>query len=448
MRRIINKIILKFNFDADKEQKFLRECQWLPTEKLKNIQLKRLEHLLNYSYNYVPYYKKLFEDFGLIKKTGINIEKFYKLPLLDKVKIRENYDSLKSINIKNLNASTNRTGGATGEPLEFYQDRRSAMITGGVVLRWFYEWHGIGSGDKELKLWGSTRDLFYKSKINMNMVREWISGIKVLNAFKMTPETMRNYVKIINKFKPKLIRGYTSNLYELANYILENNLTVFSPKVIISSAETLHDFIREKIEKAFGCKVYNHYGSREMHNMAMECPFGGLHISILTHYYEILDDNGEPCPPGVEGNLVITNLFNKAMPFIRYKIGDRAAFSEKKCKCGRGLPLLEKLNGRIVESFRTKDGKIIPGTYFIHLIGVCLNSNPIEKFQVVQEDYDKILFKICLKKGKIFDNKLKEEIIDKTKLLVGNNCEINFEFLDDIPLTENGKYIFTICKVM
>jgi phenylacetate-CoA ligase len=425
----------------------MRKSQWLSHDQIQTIQQMRLERLLIYAYDHVPYYKGLFDQVGLIKDGRVHMQHFNRLPLLDKPTIRANFKVLTSDEVAVLKTSENRTGGSTGEPLVFLQDREGVRISGGAVLRMFYEWHDIAAGDREIKLWGSEADIFYSARFTLKTLRDWLSGIITLNAFRMTPKRMREYVDIINTFQPKLLRGYSSNLFELAQFAEENNLNLRPPKAVISSAGTLYAPLQEKMEAVYGCRVYNHYGSREMHNIAMECPQGHMHISAFTHLIEVLDEQNQPCPHGVEGDLVVTSLVNFAMPFIRYRIGDRGALTEEICSCGRGLPLLEKLSGRIVNSFRTDARRIVPGEYFIHMLGVHMQNHSIAKFQVIQRHYNEVLFKLVMRPGFQLPPPIESEIEEKTRLVMGDSCHMTFEFVEDIPPAANGKYFYTVCQI-
>jgi phenylacetate-CoA ligase len=214
----------------------------------------------------------------------------------------------------------------------------------------------------------------------------------------------------------------------------------------MTSAGTLFPFMRETISKAFHCQVFNRYGSREVGNIATECDAHlGLHVNMETHFVEIIDEKGEPCHPGKEGEIVVTLLTNYAMPLIRYRIGDMGIWADRECTCGRGLPLLETVTGRTMDYFVTKEGKIVPSEFFIHLLGVVLNSGWVKKTQIIQEDYDyvKVNFVTYMKPS---DEVLKD-IEAKIRFVMGESCKVEFEFVDDIPPSSSGKYRYTINKV-
>jgi len=257
---------------------------------------------------------------------------------------------------------------------------------------------------------------------------------------------MKNYIKIINLQKPDLIRGYTGSLYELCRFAEREKYKIYTPKILVSAAETLRDEMRAMIEGVFGTKIYNFYGSRETASLAGECKYGLIHMFMFNNYMEILDKNNEPVKEGQEGRVIITNLHNYSMPFIRYEIGDMAILGSKNCKCGSPLPTLKRVTGRITDCFVKEDGTIIPAEFFISFIGVFWNKGLIKKFQVIQEDYKQIRILVVLA-GDI--NKPEKKFIeDKIKIAMGKDCEIIWDFVNDIPKTKSGKYIYTKSLVL
>src|SRR5207253_1358560 len=168
---------------------------------------------------------------------------------------------------------------------------------------------------------------------------------------------------------PEVIVAYTNPLYVFARALAQRRVTPFSPRAIVVGAEKLHGFQRELIEAVFQAPVFETYGSREFMLIAAECDrHAGLHVTADNLVVEVLDDDGRPTPGGEEGNVVVTDLFNYGMPFIRHVIGDRAVAGWGTCPCGRGLPLLKKVTGRRLDILRTPDGRQIPGEFFPHLL--------------------------------------------------------------------------------
>lgn len=255
----------------------------------------------------------------------------------------------------------------------------------------------------------------------------------------MTPDEMDQYVKTINTFQPDLIRGYSGSLYELAKHAKNNNLNIYSPRVLVGSAESLNTQMRNLIEEVFKTKIHDFYGSREINNLAAECKEGMMHI-LPANIIEILDENRNPVSQGQTGKVIVTNLYNYSMPLLRYQIGDMATLGSLECKCGNPLPTLEKIDGRLFESFVLEDGTIISGELFVQLIGVYCNKGFIDQFQVIQRDYDDLQLLVVsesLSKSEI------EDINDKIRIFMGQNCKIQWEFVSEIPPVSTGKYLYT-----
>lgn len=199
--------------------------------------------------------------------------------------------------------------------------------------------------------------------------------------------------------------------------------------------------MREKIESVFCTKVYYFYGSRESGPLAGECKAGLLHVFTFNNVIEIIDAKNQSMKKGENGNVVVTNLHNCIMPFIRYEIGDIGILGPKKCRCGNPLPTLEKVVGRTAEQFVKEDGSIIDAsTFFAHLIGVWLNKGLIKKFPVVQEDYKKI--RILVVPGGNLDEIEQKNIENEIEVVMGKDCNIIWDFVDDIPKTKSGKYLY------
>ncbi len=446
MRSYAYRLLLRADPIGSAEYSFLRRHEWDGAEEIELLRRRRLDSLLRHARCHVPFYQESFEESGI--PPGRELEFFSRIPLLRRRHIRNRLDSLRSDDARRRRSFSNHTGGSTGEPLQFVSDRSDTKRSGGALLRWLYSWYGIQPGEREVKLWGSERDLFYGTLPRSERFLHWFRGHLLLNAFRMTPEAMTEHIRAINWFRPRVIRGYCHNLYELARHAEQAGLSIAAPRVVISSAGTLHAPLRKVMERLYGTVVCNHYGSREVHTVAWECPEAStLHVSALTHTVEILDEEGRPCPPGVEGNLVITSHTNYSMPFIRYLIGDRATFAPAPCSCGRSFPCLSQISGRASECFRTRGGAVVPGEYFIHLLGVVFNDGIFRKLQVVQEDYDHVVVLAVLAGGREMPSSLWNQIADKIRLVMGTDCRVELKEVSDIPASPSGKYPYTVSRM-
>jgi len=427
---------------------YLKKNQWNSLQENIKIQKHLLFENLVFSFNNIAYYKNLNIDFGSFKEDTI-FEDIKSIPFLTKKELREEYDNLYIINPKLKRVYPNKSGGSTGEPTKFMQDNYYADWSASTKIL-YNEWAGRRIGELLIKLWGSERDISGQSESFAHRSANWVRNLKLLNSFRMTQENIKKYIEEINLYKPKMILAYVQSIYELAKFARENNLKLHSPNSIMASAGILYPEYKELIEKEFNCPIFNRYGTREVGDIACDCDrHEGLHLNVFTHYIEIIDKKGKNCESGKMGEVVVTTLRNYTMPLIRFKIGDMSVLSNKQCSCSRGLPMIENLIGRVMDVFRTKEGRVVPGEYFIHFIGVVLNKGIIKKFQVIQEKENLIIVKLVLDKKESFVENKKDfdEITEKIKLVMGENTKVEYKLVDDILPTKSGKYRYTISNV-
>jgi phenylacetate-CoA ligase len=384
-----------------------------------------LEAILNHVVQNTKYYKNF---------NSKNINSF---SILTKEIIRNNFEDLKSKDLSSRKWWINTSGGSTGEPVKFIQDKEYLLANRFTTYNQKKKL-GYRFGDNFIKLWGDEREILkYRQSFKTKFLNK-LKNITFLNSFNMTQENMFKFVEEINTKQPKLIVAYAQSMYELAKFIKENSLKIKNVGAIITSAGTLYPFMRNVIERNLNTKVYNRYGSREVGNIACEEPnIDGLVISDGV-YIEIVDDSGELCKDGIEGEIIVTSLINYAMPLIRYKIGDRGILNTTKYN----FPILEKVSGRNVNMFKTKDGKLIDGEYFTHLI---YHIEWIKKFQIIQKTHDLIEIKI-VKNLKSLKKDL-DDIENGVKKAMGESCEVKFDFMDEISPLKSGKYLYTICEL-
>jgi len=420
----------------------LKNYEYKTRHECKNLQKKLLFNMLKYSIKNIPYYRNIAKESKIVPSKRTVIEDLKKFPILTKQILREEYKNLKSERV-HTNFIKNTSGGSTGEPVLFLQDV-SMKETGIASQILFDEWAGRKVGEKMIKLWGCEKELLEGTQGFDGFINKNLLNITLLNSFRMTKKDMLNFTKTINREKPKMIEAYVQSIYELAKFIKENKLKIFSPNGVITSAGTLYPEVKKFIEEVFNCPVFNRYGSREVGSIACSCEKGyGLHLNIFNHYIEILDNDLKPCKPGKIGKVYVTTLHNFVMPLIRYDIGDMAVAAKiEQCSCGRGLPLIEKVVGRTVNLFKTKTSELIDGEYFTHLFYF---KGWVKKFQITQKDYNLIQILVVLQNEKNQEDI--QEIEHNIKIVMGKNCKIVWKFVNNIKSTKSGKYLYTISEV-
>jgi phenylacetate-CoA ligase len=391
----------------------------------------------------VPYYAGLWEKQGVRHLHPDDPwHDLQRLPVLTKADIRNHAESLQSLDLHRRKWSYNTSGGSTGEPVRLIQDREYEDRCKALTLL-YYSRLGYQLGQPIVCLWGSERDL-ERTQSPKARFFNWLTNTIWLNAFCMSPERMHEFVKTLNRVRPSLILAYTQSVYELAQFIEREGLSLQPQRVVVTTAGTLYPFMREKIAKVFGCRVYDQYGSREVSDIAFEIPGKeGLCVAPWGNFVEILDDQQKPVRPGEEGNIVVTCLTNYAMPLLRYWIGDRGALMPDQTPGGPSFQILKHVSGRNMDMFKTRNQTLIDSQYFIHL----LYFRPwVWKFQVVQRSHDKVLFRIVGPQPRPPRSEL-NDIIAKTHLVMGAECDVDFEFPGELPPHPSGKFRYTISEV-
>lgn len=421
--------------------KFLTESQYWSRDELLQFQENELRKLAQVAAK-TGYYSRLFSDLN-IQPSMVERNDLKKLPILTKEIINENLVDL--LNPDEENMIEKRTGGSTGEPLEFFHDYQSYEWRTAVTYRG-YSWSGYLPGMRQLYLWGGsvTREKLLariKQEIHHFILRQ-----KYINVFTLDEPKIQKIIQAINGFKPASIVGYVNPMYWVADYILTRHIELkHRDFALISAAEKLYDYQREAIERAFGAKIFETYGSREFMLIGAECEqHAGLHISEENLILEVVDDEGNPVPDGIGGHLLITDLHNFAMPFMRYRIGDEVILNSAQCTCGRSLKKISKVLGRSLDSFVTRDGKKIPGELFPHLLK---EFRTFRKFQVIQHAFDRVEIKFYCD-----DRNYDERDLQAARKILQKYFphDVHFEFnrVETFELSRTGKFLVTQCRVM
>jgi len=452
IRRAALRLAFAVEGHAGRNLRELRRWQWMPPAEARRHQQERLAGLLRHAMEHVPYYRDVLGGLpGLLDGGRVDPDAFLRVPLLERSHLDAHAQRLRSDDAGGRRAYANTSGGSTGEPVRFLQDA-AYKDWNRAVKDLFDEWTGCAGGVRKALLWGSERDLFVGRETLAFRAKRWIKNEIVLNAFRMDEGAMRRHLERMVEFRPRCVQAYAESIYELARFAELRGLPVYSPGSILSSAGTLHPHMREMVERVFRTRVFNRYGSREFGGIACECErTAGLHVAQPVHYVEVLRPDGSPAPPGEVGEIVVTCLVNRTMPLIRYRIGDMATWSADPCPCGRAWPVLAGVHGRLADGVVRRDGGVVPPEYFIHLIGVVLNTGWIRRYQVEQESLDRLRVRIEPVAG---DAPSGEElarrtgdIVDKVNVAMGGGCAVEVELVPEIPPAPSGKFRYVTSRV-
>jgi phenylacetate-CoA ligase len=420
--------------------KKLVQSQWLDPDQQAGITRSKLSELLRDACLHVPYYRELARERGL-EVANLAADDLVHFPLTDKALLQDRPERFLDERVDQATLVPNFTGGSSGSPFRFFSDRRCLEERKAADLRG-RAWAGWEPGQKQAFLWAHPRDNTAAVSLRNTVLATLVHRTRTLNAYNMDGPAIEAFRQELAAFRPAILLGFSSSLAFLAGYLVEKGLSLPAPRGILSSAETLTAEHRQIIEKCFPCPLLNRYGSREFGTIAQQCqPDGGLHILTDQVHVEVLLPDGSPAAPGQRGEVVVTDLLNRAMPFIRYRTGDLAVPAAEYCDCGRGFPMLESVEGRTSELLVGANGKFyscLGPRFFGHdIVGVA-------RMQVIQEELERVHLKIV--RGQDWDPANEEKFRTRLKELLGS-VSVEFEYLEDIPPSASGKFTFTISKV-
>ena len=401
--------------------------QTLSSAQLRDKQRADLAAMLRYAHQHVPYYRE--RDRGAVPE-GEFAETIAAIPILRKADVVQNIHAMLDERADRSTVHIAHTGGSTGQPLAYYYDRHKHELMRAGMMR-SYMWSGWRPGEKILNFWGAGQDI--RSRGLRKRLSGFVSAEKTLAAQEYTEAELARWVDEIRRYRPVLLQGYASILAELARYLVERKLPPPTGlKAVYSTAEVLHDWQRELMEEAFGCKVFNQYGSREIPNIAVECRHGNMHVFTDMVYLESVREDGED-------KLIVTSLTNRLMPFIRYDIGDSGRLKDGECACGSPFPLLEMDLCRSNDLIRTRDGKVIYPSYFVHLLdGV----EGVRQFRFVQTGFERVLLEL------VAAHPLTADVIAALQADIQKNVDagmrLDIRYVEMLPRTGSGKHRFVV----
>lgn len=404
-----------------------------------NQQRARLQNLLRHAFLQSDFYAERLRSVGFSPDGLITKGDFQKIRILTKDDIRENCNRMIAGNYSKEQLVPRKTSGSTGVSLEFFVDEESLQWKRAVTMT-YDRWAGWDIGERVGAIWGNPEpDQNWRLWLRNQLLLRHI----YLDTLKMDQNSMLAYHHMLVRKKPAILFGHAHSLYLFARFLEEKGLGGIHPRGIISTCMVLHDFERTTIERVFGCRVTNRYGCEEVSLIACECPEGNMHLNCDSLIVEFIRD-GRPVPPGEPGAIVVTDLTNYGMPFIRYKVGDVGVPSAKtSCPCGCTYPIMESLEGRVADYVITPDGSYISGISLTENFAMRLPG--VKQMQLVQELVDYLVFRIV--KGESFSEQTVADIGRLARERFGDKMRFSVEYVDSIQSESSGKYRFCISKL-
>lgn len=415
---------------------FLNKNQYRSAEDIKREQEQKLSAILTHAYKNCPYYQTILSRVSA--DPARLMTRFPEIPILTKADIRKNKNQMCARNFPKEKLVPKKTSGSTGVSLELFMDVDCSEWRRAVAI-FRNGWTGWKLGERTAAVWGNPPPAANWRAFLRNALLERCIYLDTLG---MDEDDMAFFLKELPRYQPTLMMGHAYSLYYFAKFVEKQPRPLqLQLKGIISTAMMLYPWQREVIERVFGCKIFERYGCEEVSLIASECEaHTGMHINTDSLIVEFLKDDEQPAAAGEEASVVVTDLMNYGMPVIRYKIGDKAIFTDPACPCGRKSVLITKVTGRDADFIVTPEGKIISGISLTE--NFSLKIPGVEQMQIEQLKRDHLKIKIV--RDPAFDEKSQQILADLSQRTFGNTMRWDTVFVDKIPQEKNGKYRFVI----
>lgn len=419
--------------------RLLNESQWWEPEKLREQQWDRVREIVAYATSHCPYYETRLAELGVPAKLK-DWDDFRRIPVLTKQDIRENGPRLLSKEFAREDLVESRTGGSTGKALTLYCDKQCQELRNAAAMR-SDQWAGWDIGMKVAAVWGNPPAANTLKKKLRNLL---LDRFMYLDTMQIDETSVMRFVQEWYREEPKVLFGHSHSLFILATFLRKLDIHDLRPQGIISTSMMLLDPERRIIEEIFRCKVTNRYGCEEVSLIACECERrDGLHVNLDHVVVEFLRDDCTQAAPGEEANIVVTELINRGMPLIRYRVEDMGVSSAMNCACGRGLPLMEKVVGRRADFLKRLDGSLVAGVSLVERTLTAIAG--IEQMQLVQNQIDEVEVKLVT--DDLWGKNVEAALLRELRSVFGNEVKISITQVAKLDQTGAGKYRFAICNI-
>jgi phenylacetate-CoA ligase len=417
----------------------LRRSQYDDPETIRARQWSAVRRLLEHAYATVPFYRERLDQAGLAPGDLRGFDDYRRVPVLTKDDLRRHGDRLLSSGYDRGRLTMKKTSGSTGVSVSVFVDDESLQWKRACTLR-SDEWSGYRFGEAVGMVWGNPE--YVQRGWRGRLRNALLERATYLDTLRMDEAALARFTDVLRRRQPALLFGHAHSVYLLAEYVRRAGGGV-RPRGIITTAMVLHAWQRRAIEEVFGCPVTDRYGCEEVSLIACECErHAGLHVNADSVYVEVLRD-GRPAAAGEAGSLIITDLTNRAMPILRYQVGDVGVPAGHRCPCGRGLPLLERLEGREADYVVTPAGDLISGISLTENFALCVPG--VAQLQIIQETVRRFRFRIV--RGPDFGGASLRRLGELVAERFGPDVLYECEYVECIPQEPSGKYRFCISRV-
>jgi phenylacetate-CoA ligase len=424
----------------------LEELQWAPAQQVEDYRQGRLRSLLEHCHANVPFYQGEFRRLGLVPADIRSPADLKRLPKITKPMLRADYSRFFAAGGRQA-LDVWPSSGSSGEPFHFRRSKEGVAMNTYAPWSRGRRWWGMDFGAREAQIWAGARHVGGRLAARAAAIKRRVSwrmkNIKLIDVYHQDAASVRKtYVELL-AFEASFMRAMASGLYRFCATLEELGLDgkALGVRAAIITGESLLRAQRGLIERVLGCKTVIEYGCTELGVIAFECPSGGLHLTHENHIFEFECD-GRDAKPGERADLVITSLNERAVPLVRYAIGDIVVPTERACACGRTMPLISSVEGRTHDNIQTPAGQVVHAMFFTHMFDAL---PAVHQFRIVQESIDAL--RIELRGAGEIPARDKEFIRSAGEQAMGPGVKVEVVQVREMPVSSSGKQPWIISKL-
>ena len=418
--------------------RFYDATQWWPPERLYAYRWARLKQVLHYAFEHSEFHRRRFRAIGVEPADIRDPDDLRRLPRLSKEEVRDQWDQILVPAAINAGHITKETSGSTGVPLRITWEAAAAAHKRALTIR-HNRWAGYDVGDPVGLIWG---DIEAPRALRSRLRRALLDRFVVLDSQHLTAQAMESFAESIRRARIRCLLAQAQPLSLFAEFVHEKGLDDLPIETVIPTGMMLHARQRQFMEKVLSWRVFDRYGAEETSVIASECEaHEGLHICAEGLWLEVVRGD-RAAAPGKEGELLVTDLVNRALPLIRYEIGDVVVPSAADCPCGRTLPRFERVSGRVADCITSPEGFVVSG---IAITDHITRIPGIQQLQVVQDMLDHLQFRIV--RSRAWSQTSMDLLGELVGRMFGERMRFECLFVPEIPPEPGGKYRFSISSV-
>lgn len=401
------------------------------SQRIQAIQLQRLRAIIAHAYVSTPFYRETMDRAGIKPEDIRSVEDIRYFPIISRAEVKEHFSEMLARGLQLDRCKVTHSSGTTGEPVEYAYDEEALNFARAVKVREKW-WCGVRPGDRWVNI-AMTR----KRGGHQITGGNWRTFLKKYGMKGLDVDVIEDLdvqVQKILHFSPSVLQAYPTSLHAVALEMRRQGITDWRPRLLFTVAELLGEDTRMLVRDVFGMEIMDIYGLIEVGDVSWQCRRAeGYHINADVVLAEFLND-GKPVAPGEVGEIVVTNLYNRAMPLIRYRSSDAGRPSPGRCTCGCHLPMMEVIDGKMLDFLVLPDGKLVsphvPKKALLFIDG-------IQRFQIVQHTVNEL--DVLCEPSPQWNEETPRQIIAALRPMVGPGVRITPKTVERIERTKSGK---------